>query len=220
MAPGFQKYALQFLDSLNIFALLGWTYLGYLVCTTPSVTLMVIVTPLASILEAICIIEVIRILAGNLPGNALFGVLLHAIRFITLFGVLPQIDTNYDSGNANFPPWISTAILGSWSLTEVGRYPMYIWKTSKVARFARMMIPVLTFPIACGTEAYAAWLVLMSKIGNAQQQTQYLSGLNVFFTLAFKMLLVGLLCTNVILGPIMAYPHIIKKFVQEKNKQH
>lgn len=128
-----------------------------------------------------------RIVIGDLPGNILFGVLLHLIRMIALLLVFPR--TSIESS------WLASAILGSWSVTEVSRYPMYIVKGSKFARLLRMVVPMATFPIGCFTEAYSAWLVFR------ESSTPIL----------VKIPLLVLVVINGGLGPVMAYPHVLKK---------
>ena len=74
-------------------------------------------------LEGICFIEVGRIAVGQLKGNLVLGVILHLIRMSCLLIVLP-VGLSSSSG-ANV--LISTLVLYSWALTEVGRYPMYLF---------------------------------------------------------------------------------------------
>lgn len=93
-----------------------------------------------------------RIALGNLPGSLLFGCLLHIIRVITITQIIPNISEDDQC------QWIAKAILGSWVLTEISRYPMYVYR-SEITRKLRMVVPVVTFPIGCFTEAYGALVV-------------------------------------------------------------
>ena len=127
--------------------------------------------------------KVIRIGFGTLPGNLLFGSLLHLIRVIVWFIIIPQSKTI----------WIRL-ILGIWSMTEVSRYPMYIFKRSKYIRLLRMLIPLLSFPLGCFCEAFAAYSVY------SRDQSLWV-----------QISLIFLLCINGILGPSMAYPHVLQK---------
>lgn len=178
-----------YFDGLNLVALIGWIYVAVVVCTTPSETLFSRVARTVGKLEVICIVEVVRIAIGNLPGNLVLGVILHAIRVLALTQILPR----------NKEVWLATAVLGSWAITEISRYPMYVFKSSKQARLLRMVVPVVSFPIGCGAEALSAWLVFWLNDTPA-------------------MVRVGLLCLmgiNVLLGPTMAYPIIVKKALKE-----
>lgn len=124
---------------------------------------------------------------GDLPGNIVLGAVLHAIRLLALAQVLPRTDLAHS--------WLATAVLGSWAVTEVSRYPMYVAKGFGPARLLRMVVPMAMFPIGCGAEAYAAWLVFQQGGVSAP----------------LKGALVGMMAVNVLLGPTMAYPVIVKK---------
>lgn len=174
-------------DALNPIALVGWCYVAVLVATTPAEFLNAAVNQTCFALEAICVVEVARMAVGDLPGNIVLGAVLHAIRLLALAQVLPRTDLAH--------AWLTTAVLGSWAVTEVSRYPMYVAKGFGPARLLRMVVPMVTFPIGCGAEAYAAWLVFQQGGVSA----------------ALKGALVGMLAVNVLLGPTMAYPVVMKK---------
>jgi len=112
---------------------------------------------------------------------------LHIIRLTVLVQVLPRCPVSH--------AWLATAVLGSWAVTEVSRYTMYVFKSFGPARVLRMAVPIVTFPIGCSTEAYSAWLVFQQ--GN--------------LPVALKAALTGMLAINVLLGPTMAYPVFLKK---------
>jgi len=170
-------------------ALIGWTYVAYEVFSTTPESLFAKVSTPALALETICLVEVGRIAIGDLPGNLVLGTILHAIRILTLTEIIPRNDE----------VWLAPAVLGSWAVTEMSRYPMYVFKTWKFARLLRMVVPVMTFPIGCGAEAYSAWLVFC------------LDGTPVYV----KVGLVIVMGINGLLGPSMAYPVIVKKALKE-----
>lgn len=181
--------------SLNLIALLGWMYGFTLFLFVSSYEgLIEFGIPLTLALESICILEVCRILIGYQKGNALFGVLLHSIRLIMLLLVIPDLDE--DDG------WLTTTILVTYAVTEISRYPMYLFKKNKDARTLRMVVPVFTFPIGCTSEAYAAWRILWNRHN----------------PLWAVLLLVWVLVINGILGPYMAYPHVLKKAFKSVKK--
>ena len=51
-------------------------------------------------------------------------------------------------------------VLLAWSLTEICRYPMFLLPQSGVARMARYLAPIVTFPLGAGAEAMCAYLAL------------------------------------------------------------
>ena len=136
-------------DLLNPIALAGWSYVAYLVATTAPPHSAALQPALA--LELICCVEVLRMVLSDLPGNLVLGAVLHSIRILALTVILPRTDPS----NA----WLATAVLGAWAATEVSRYPMYVVKGVSAARLLRMVVPMATFPLGCGAEAYSAWLV-------------------------------------------------------------
>lgn len=135
------------------------------------------------VLEGICVLEVLRIVVGDLPGNLVLGVVLHLIRFTALTQVFPH---NH---------WTVPVVLITWCLTEITRYPMYIFPSSTLCRSIRMVVPLVTFPIGCATEAYGAYCVLFEA----------------HTVLWVKAALVIMLFVNGVLGPTMAYPALLKK---------
>ena len=176
-------------DLLNPIALAGWSYVAYLVATSPPPHEAAIQPSLA--LELICFVEVLRMVLSDLPGNLVLGAVLHSIRLLALTVILPRTDP----ANA----WLATAVLGAWAATEVSRYPMYVVKGMGVARLLRMVVPMVTFPIGCGAEAYSAYLVF------GQPGT----------TPVLKGALGLMIAVNALLGPTLAYPVIMTKGLQE-----
>ena len=134
---------------------------------------------------------------GDLPGSTLLGVLLHAIRTLALTQVMPR--TVLDPSTQ----WIAPTILASWSITEVARYPMYMFPSNKRLRSLRMVTPLVTFPIGVLGEAYGAYWVLF------QHEDQPPKGL------LLKLSLVVMLLVQGGMGPTMAYPHLLKKGLPE-----
>ena len=109
------------------------------------------------ILELICIIEICRIAFGQLKGNLLLGLVLHAIRMTCLMYVLPD-------GILLLPCDVTTmTVLYAWSITEVTRYPMYLYPTSDIARRVRLVVPLVTFPVGCMAEAYGSYRTLLKE---------------------------------------------------------
>jgi hypothetical protein len=100
---------------------------------------------------------------------------------------------------------LSLLVLYSWSLTEVGRYPMYLFPQSPIARRVRLVLPLFTFPAGAAAEALGAYGALARLLrrgapdgGSASHwAAATLLGLVVF--------------VNAGLGPTLAYPALLKK---------
>eukprot|EP00569_Conticribra_weissflogii_P003751 CAMPEP_0171331014 /NCGR_PEP_ID=MMETSP0878-20121228/2406_1 /TAXON_ID=67004 /ORGANISM="Thalassiosira weissflogii, Strain CCMP1336" /LENGTH=144 /DNA_ID=CAMNT_0011831445 /DNA_START=430 /DNA_END=864 /DNA_ORIENTATION=+ len=100
---------------------------------------------------------------------------------------------------------IGRLVLYSWALTEVGRYPMYIFPSSSRARFVRMVLPIVTFPLGAFAEAMGAYRVFMELKENFGEFDAYR---------LLKMGLLGMVISvNSLLGPTLAYPALLKKGV-------
>ena len=56
---------------------------------------------------------------------------------------------------------MSLLVLYSWSLTEVGRYPMYLFPQSPIARCVRLVLPLFTFPSGAAAKALCAYGALV-----------------------------------------------------------
>ena len=67
-------------------------------------------------LECICLVEVIRIILGQIPGNLILGIVLHYIRMVTLLIVLKEDDESDDDDNH----WTVGAVYFSWAGTFGG----------------------------------------------------------------------------------------------------
>lgn len=156
--------------------------------------------PIVFGLECICLIEVLRIVVRDLPGNVVLGVVLHAIRFTVLTVVLPQLQQDESIDDT----FLSRAIFVSWSVTEVSRYPMYMFPGNDAPRNIRMVVPLLTFPLGAAAEAYATFTVW-----KLQQQSSRPAGAQLPFWQ--HALLLAVLFVNSVLGPTMAYPALLKK---------
>mmetsp|Transcript_1266 Transcript_1266/g.1417 ORF Transcript_1266/g.1417 Transcript_1266/m.1417 type:complete len:208 (-) Transcript_1266:527-1150(-) len=136
-------------------------------------------------LEGICVIEVLRILLGQLKGNFILGVILHAIRLLTVLETMVRLPNH----------WTGPFILGSWAITEIFRYPMYMFPNNQLCRSIRMVVPIVTFPIGAFSEAYGAYLVFSDPKS----------------PFGLKLALSFVLFVNGALGPTMAYPALLKK---------
>jgi len=136
-------------------------------------------------LEGICILEIARILVGDLKGNFVLGVVLHAIRLVTMLETMVRLPNH----------WTGVTILASWAITEVFRYPMYMFPSNQFCRSIRMVIPLATFPVGAFSEAYGASVVLFDP------ETP----------IGLKIALAAVLFVNGVLGPTMAYPALLKK---------
>lgn len=135
------------------------------------------------VLELVCALDVFRMLTGSLRGNWVLGVPLHYTRLFVLLGVLPKLPTGINTGEM---------VLLAWSVTEVCRYPMYLFP-SPFTTSLRDKIPVLTFPIGAGYEAFACYLFAVENDG----PLAYLAYLQVFI--------------NVVLGAFLVYPGVVKR---------
>lgn len=200
-------------DFLNIVGLVGWaTVLGCLIVQwyEPLNTLLFA-------LEGICVLEVTRIAVGQLPGNLTLGIVLHGIRFTNLLYVLPsskywgggeetvESSDNASNEGSNFLTMDTLAwlVLYSWAITEVTRYPMYILTNNPTARFVRLTVPLVTFPVGAFAEGYASHLTLAALF--AKDPESMISVKNI--------LLLAVVVINGVLGPTMAYPFLLKKGV-------
>lgn len=171
----------------------------YKVCLSSGQRIPII--DLLYILESICIIEVCRIAFGQLKGNLLLGLVLHAIRFTCLIYVLPN-------GVSLLPCDVTTIfVLYAWSITEVTRYPMYLYPTSDIARRVRLVVPLVTFPVGCMAEAYGSYRTLEKEYKYSREEGV---GTNLI-----KIGMLGMvILINGLLGPTMAYPALLKKGVR------
>jgi hypothetical protein len=174
---------------LNWVAFFGWS--GVLLKLFMPETSPDLVT-LVKGLECICLVEVVRIMLGDLKGNLVLGLFLHGIRVASILQVLPRLPEHH---------WTQWYVLFAWAVSEVTRYPMYIFPSSSMIRSVRMVVPLFTFPIGCYSEAYAAYLVLLQeKEEGAGKHPWWLS-----------VILGAILFINGVLGPTQAMPALVKK---------
>lgn len=164
-------------------------------------------------LEAICFVEVGRIAVGQLKGNLVLGVWLHIIRMTCLLLVLPDGLSSAGAAAAGADRYnqyaCCTMVLYSWSLTEVCRYPMYIFPTSSIARYIRLVLPIVTFPVGAAAEAFGAYTVLTQILNDGASGGGSASPALVHWG---KVGLLGMvLFVNLLLGPTLAYPALLKK---------
>ena len=61
--------------------------------------------------------------------------------------------------NAAVSAFVAKLILAAWSATEVARYPMVLFPSSAGLKTFRYLMPLVTFPLGAGTEAFAAYTV-------------------------------------------------------------
>lgn len=213
---------------LNMGALLGWTFVLLLLlsqisiiqsslpsiiqqltmpffdATTNTTSDRLPIIDLLLFLEGICFIEVGRIAIGQLKGNLVLGVILHLIRMSCLLIVLPEGLTSSSETNV----LISTLVLYSWALTEVGRYPMYLFPSSSMARYVRLVLPIVTFPVGAFAEAVGAYWHLKQLLAVGANDNDATRSLLHWIQVGLLVLVVGI---NSLLGPTMAYPALLKK---------
>lgn len=205
---------------LNIGALLGWSFLLVVLLLKSAIDsigyfgrINELVDPffvrsspegrqplidLLLFLEMICFVEVGRIAIGQLKGNFTLGIILHMIRLTCLLFVF-----NHES--RGLTDMTSSMILYSWALTEVGRYPMYVFPKSSMARNVRLVLPMFTFPVGCAAEFYSAYLVLTEML---TEKMSYDHGVKYWLACC---LLGMVVFVNGLLGPTLAYPALVKK---------
>lgn len=224
---------------LNGTALIGWSYILFLLLSITfhddvfdSLALAVVlpsqqhhfpIVVLLYILEGICLVEVGRIALGHLKGNLLLGLVLHAIRLACLAYILSDglqlllslpgpilISSHYYEDTEQRRIILQTLfILYSWSITEVCRYPMYLFPSSDAARKLRLVVPLLSFPIGCALEAYGAYRAVQSGVlgGGGENRDE-----NIAATSWMKIMLLWMvILINGLLGPTLAYPAILRK---------
>eukprot|EP00929_Paragymnodinium_shiwhaense_P114272 TRINITY_DN82618_c0_g1_i1.p1 TRINITY_DN82618_c0_g1~~TRINITY_DN82618_c0_g1_i1.p1 ORF type:complete len:221 (+),score=31.46 TRINITY_DN82618_c0_g1_i1:90-752(+) len=100
------------------------------------------------VLQVICIVEVLRMIIGNLKGNWILGVILHFIRCFMMTCVLPHIGEDLPC----------RVVLYVWAATEFCRYP-YLMTGNAKAAILRYTAPIILFPLGGGSELYAMYLV-------------------------------------------------------------
>jgi hypothetical protein len=140
--------------TLNWLALSGWTGVAIMTAMIwmeperPAGNLML----LTLICEIISGSETIKIALGMLRGDLALSFVVHYTRFLMYFVTIPHAEVS---------DTVVKLILFAWSLTEVFRYPMVLFPQNSTLRTIRYAAPLITFPLGAGTEAYAAYKVLM-----------------------------------------------------------
>tara|TARA_B110001452_G_scaffold52818_1_gene40286 strand:- start:882 stop:1244 length:363 start_codon:yes stop_codon:yes gene_type:complete len=86
----------------------------------------------------------------QLRGDLALGITVHYTRLLMWFVTLP---------NAAVSAFVAKLILVAWSATEVARYPMVLFPSSAGLKTFRYLMPLVTFPLGAGTEAFAAYTV-------------------------------------------------------------
>ena len=149
--------AFDFWTLLNVVAWIGWS------CVLASAAYD---AKLVLILELMCCAELLRMVVGVLKGNVRVGLILHATRLIVYHQVLP---THY-----------TTQILQVWSVTELARYPYYVFK-SPLTFALRSFVPLITFPL--GVVAETLGLVARLRDDDASTAVKCLCALPLVTTL-------------------------------------
>ena len=140
----------------NWIAFLGWTVVAVMTLLVwldpqaPSEQLLQLVLAC----EIISASETIRIALGILRGDLTMSFFVHYTRLLMMFATIPH---------AAVSDTVVKLILLAWSLTEVFRYPMVLFPGNGALRTLRYAAPLLTFPLGAGTEAYAAYMVLLAS---------------------------------------------------------
>ena len=86
----------------------------------------------------------------QLRGDLALGITVHYTRLLMWFVTLPHAEVS---------PFVVKLILVAWSATEVARYPMVLFPSSAGLKTFRYLVPLVTFPLGAGTEAFAAYTV-------------------------------------------------------------
>ena len=174
-------------QAMNWTSFIGWcsvavqTSLDFYAQRSPTPLLLTMVL----VLEVLCASETLQIAAGILRGDFALSFVVHYTRSMMLFVAMPHAAVNGT---------IAKLILVAWSLTEVGRFPMVLFPKSKLLKTVRYATHLITFPLGAGTEAYAAYLVLLETTNN-----MFLKGL------------LGLIVFTNVVGGVAWYPGMIKK---------
>ena len=141
--------ALNFVALLGWAVVAGWTLMTYNDPARPSAELR----QLSLVCEVISAIDIVRIALGQLRGDLILGLDVHYTRFMMLFFTLSHEAVSHT---------VVKLILLAWSITEVARYPMVLFPRLAALRTVRYSVPLITFPLGAGTEAFAAYSVLFA----------------------------------------------------------
>ena len=123
-------------------------------------------------LEAICCVEVLRMVVGDLRGSWVTGLLLHYTRVVVIATVLPTASEV-----------LARTILVAWAATELCRYPCYVFKGSPFLLRVRSAAPVVTFPLGAGSELVACCFRYQTSDGALRSALGFQVLLNVFGSL-------------------------------------
>ena len=123
-------------------------------------------------LEAICCVEVLRMVVGDLRGSWVTGLLLHYTRVVVIATVLPTASEV-----------LARTILVAWAATELCRYPCYVFKGSPFLLRVRSAAPVVTFPLGAGSELVACYFRYQASDGALRSALGFQVLLNVFGSL-------------------------------------
>jgi hypothetical protein len=186
---------------LNVVALVGWAAVAFMTAmiwndpAKPSAELL----QLTLVCEVICVVDVLRIAAGNLRGDLTLAADVHYTRLMMCFVTIPHSEVS---------ALVVKLILFAWSITEVTRYPMVLFPSSSVLKTIRYAVPLITFPLGAGTEAYAAYIVM--KVASTDKVMKLALGLIVLIN---------------IFGGAAWYPSMVAKVVRslgrgETKKRH
>ena len=137
---------------INVGLLMGWGYLTFLMLNQESDWNEGSIRPVVALttgLECFCVIEVIR-MAMSGSGNVALGVALHYTRLFVTLCVWPTLAKEKTGSD------LISATLAAWTLTEICRYPFYIFR-SPIAEKVRYFVPILTFPVGAASEAMSCY---------------------------------------------------------------
>eukprot|EP00429_Kryptoperidinium_foliaceum_P053250 CAMPEP_0176082014 /NCGR_PEP_ID=MMETSP0120_2-20121206/41024_1 /TAXON_ID=160619 /ORGANISM="Kryptoperidinium foliaceum, Strain CCMP 1326" /LENGTH=203 /DNA_ID=CAMNT_0017415781 /DNA_START=47 /DNA_END=658 /DNA_ORIENTATION=+ len=187
MADAAQTQKIGFWTAVNIVAWHGWTALATRLCMAVfqegarSIWELPEVVSATIVLEAVCIVEVGRIVFGGLKGNLSLGIGLHLTRAFVIFAIFPCLKDHM----------ACPVVLFAWAFTEICRYPLYIFGGSLVSKL-RYVVPVITFPLGAGGEAWGMYAALPQLEGFFRYQAMFHIAVNV-------------------IGGLCVYPGLVKK---------
>ena len=187
---------------INVALLMGWGFLTFLMLNNVEgkwneVSIRPVVA-MTTVLEIFCVIEVIR-MAMSGSGNVALGVALHYTRLFVCIKVWPVLSKQGVGSD------LIDATLAAWTLTEICRYPFYIFR-SPIAEKVRYFVPILTFPVGAAAEAMSCY---------------YASG---YLAQPYSTLALVQVFVNTI-GGLMTWPQLIRKglricgFIKKKQKK-
>ncbi|GMI00795.1 hypothetical protein TrLO_g13544 [Triparma laevis f. longispina] len=140
---------------VNTASLLGWSWIAFhtiqaILADNPAGEDLLQVVLIA---QVVCASETLQIAFGILRGDLALSFVVQYTRLMMYFITFPHTSVSSD---------VVKTILLAWSLTEMARFPMVLFPKSKNLRTIRYAVPLITFPMGAGTEAYAAYLVFLT----------------------------------------------------------